>query len=376
MQTCQFMYHPKEGWQQTYGDNFTPDLILAFGSGRDCSGEIIVDWWQNNFPDAELMGCSTSGEILGTCVSTNTIVVTGIKFSETPIELGSVTFSPNEDSHDIGKNLALSISHENLSHCIVLSEGLKIKGNRLVKGLEESLPDHVAITGGMAGDGKRFKVTQVCVNENFDANRVAILGLYGDKIKINYGSFGGWDTFGPNRRITKSEDNILYEMDGKSALALYKDYLGEYAKELPSSGLLFPLQVTTPDGKEFVRAVLGTDDEKESMMFAGDVPEGSIAKLMRANFDRLIDGASDAAKSAFKTINQTKPGLAILISCVGRRLVLGQRVEEEIEAVSEIFEDKVPLTGFYSYGEICPLFDEVSCTLHNQTMTITTLSEH
>lgn len=370
------MYHPKEGWQQTYGEKFTPDLILAFGSGRDCSGEIIVKWWQDNFPNAELLGCSTSGEISGTSVTTNTIAVTGIKFSNTPIKLASITFDPDTDSKDIGKQLAHSIPHKDLAHCIVLSEGLNIKGNKLVKGLEESLPSEVAITGGMAGDGKRFELTQVCVNEDFGSNRVAILGLYGNKINVNYGSFGGWDTFGPNRRITKSKDNVLYEMDGKSALALYKEYLGEYAEDLPSSGLLFPLQVTTPDGKEFVRAVLGTDDDEESMMFAGDVPEGSLAKLMRANFDRLIDGASDAAKSAFDRSNQHKPSLAILISCVGRRLVLGQRVEEEIEAVSDIFDDKVPLTGFYSYGEICPLFDEVSCTLHNQTMTITTLSEH
>jgi len=110
------------------------------------------------------------------------------------------------------------------------------------------------------------------------------------------------------------------------------------------------------------------------MTFAGDIPEGAYAKLMRANFDRLIDGAYGAAEKTLKP--DSTPQLAILVSCVGRRLVLGQRIEEEVEAVEEVLGSKTTLAGFYSYGEICPLQDEVDCTLHNQTMTITTFNEH
>ncbi len=373
MQLFQYLYEPESGWQLVTGEIFEPDLILAFGSGKDCSGDILVEWWRTQFPNSQLVGCSTAGEISGTNVSSNTIVATGIKFDRTDIQVRSVDFNSSESSHEIGKKLASTLPHQGLAHCLVLSDGLNINGTQLVEGLEEVLPKDTNITGGLAGDGKRFEHTQVCFNQDFGSNKAVAIGFYGDQISIQFGSLGGWDTFGPSRLITKAEGNVLFELDGKSALSLYKEYLGEYAKDLPSSGLLFPLEITTPQGKEFVRTLLAVDEDSNSMTFAGDLPEGSYAKLMRANFDRLIDGASDAAKLSTK--NEDAPELAVLISCVGRRLVLGQRVEDEIEAVNEVFQDKAVLTGFYSYGEICPLVKEDTCTLHNQTMTITTFKE-
>jgi len=50
---------------------------------------------------------------------------------------------------------------------------------------------------------------------------------------------GGWDPFGPERLITKSKENILYELDGQSALELYKKYLGEHAKVFPQQDFCF-----------------------------------------------------------------------------------------------------------------------------------------
>jgi hypothetical protein len=60
---------------------------------------------------------------------------------------------------------------------------------------------------------------------------------------------------------------------------------------------------------------------------------------------------------------------------VGRRLVLRQRIEEEVEAVREVLGGAPVMTGFYSYGEISPLNPSARCALHNQTMTVTTLTE-
>jgi len=372
MKSHQFTFSPNKGWSHFGDTSFKPDLLLAFGSGKECNGEILVKWWQENFPLAKLLGCSTAGEIEGTTVLSGTIVVTAIKFEKTKLELCSLDFDSSEDSEDVGQKLASLLPHEGLKHCFVLSDGLNINGTRLVNGLSKALPEGILITGGLAGDGKRFELTQICTNESYGPNKVAVLGFYGDNIDIRSASFGGWDVFGPERLITHAENNVLYELDGQSALALYKDYLGEHAKELPSSGLLFPLKVTTNEGKEFVRTLLAIENETGAMTFAGDIPQGAHAQLMRANFERLIDGASHAAELA---LDKTPPELAILISCVGRRLVLGQRIEEEVEAVSEIFQNKTQLCGFYSYGEICPLLDEVGCTLHNQTMTITTFTE-
>ncbi|HRC76477.1 MAG TPA: FIST C-terminal domain-containing protein, partial [Kouleothrix sp.] len=205
---------------------------------------------------------------------------------------------------------------------------------------------------------------------------VAGLGLYGKRLKVGFGSLGGWDPFGPERLITRSSGNVLYELDGRSALTLYKKYLGEHAAELPAAGLLFPLSLRTRTGETgLVRTVLSVDEEAQSMTFAGDMPQGAYARLMMANFDRLIDGAIGAARTSYHAIGDTSPDLAILISCVGRKLLLKQRVEEEIEGVRDVLGPHTPITGFYSYGEISPFTPGANCELHNQTMTITTLAE-
>jgi len=368
------MYQPDNGWRCTSGHVYHPELLLAFGSGNDCDGQVLVDWWQDTFPDATLAGCSTAGEICDTSVLTNTIVVTAIEFEHSAIQIADVNFDLPVCSLTLGRELATQLSHEGLRMCFVLCDGLSINGSKLVEGLNETLPANCLVTGGLAADGKRFEQTQVCLNTAYGPHKAVAIGFYGEHLEVGCGSLGGWAPFGPDRLITRSEGNILYELDGRNALELYREYLGEYARELPSSGLLFPLKISTPSGEDFVRTVLATDDENGTLTFAGDLPEGAYARLMRANSDRLIDGALGAAEKALGTISQA-PSLAILISCVGRRMVLEQRVEEEIEAIRDVFGNDTALSGYYSYGEICPQHNQGAATLHNQTMTITTLIE-
>jgi hypothetical protein len=280
-----------------------------------------------------------------------------------------------ENSFKAGQQLSRSLEKEDLVHVFVLSDGLKINGSELVKGLIKHLPEHVSITGGLSGDGALFRETYVLWDDEPERDTVAILGLYGNRLRVGYASFGGWDPFGPERLITQSRGNVLFELDGKSALMLYKKYLGKHAKGLPSTGLLFPLSIRIREGERgVVRTILSINEEDQSMTFAGDVPEGAYARLMKANFDRLIDGAVEAAKMSLDIIGFS-PELAILISCVGRKLILKQRIEEEIEGVRDILGAQATLTGFYSYGEISPFTKGAQCELHNQTMTITAFSE-
>jgi hypothetical protein len=180
--------------------------------------------------------------------------------------------------------------------------------------------------------------------------------------------------FGPERRVTRSEGNKVYELDGKPALGLYKTYLGERAAELPASAFLFPLslRLDAGDEKRLIRTVLGVDEAEQSLTFAGDIPAGSLVQLTHGNFEQLIDGASSAASVAAASLDG--PGLAISVSCVGRRLVLGERTEEELEAALELLPPGTKQVGFYSYGEISP-FGTGHCDLHNQTMTLTTIGE-
>lgn len=351
-------------------------LVLLFGGTDVLSRRDWLPELQRAYPRAQRFGCSTAGEIHGTRVHDDTLVATAIHLEGTPLQVRHIRIDDaGGRSEEAGASLARSLPTAGLRHVFVLSDGQRVNGSELVRGMLGQLPEGVQVTGGLAGDGARFERTLVLAEGEPQSGVVAAVGLYGSALRVGFGSLGGWDTFGPKRVITRSHGNVLHELDGKPALELYKTYLGEHAAGLPSTGLLFPLNIRRPgETRTVVRTILGVDDGEQSLTFAGDVPEGSVAQLMKANFERLIDGAADAAKASHDA-SATAPELAVLISCVGRKLVLRQRTEEEVESVREVLGQAVPLTGFYSYGEICPAAPNADCELHNQTMTITTFRE-
>jgi hypothetical protein len=352
------------------------DLVLLFGATKRIKEKGLIDIVRAAYPKACMFGCSTAGEIMGTQVLDDSLIVTAVSFSSTRVRGAMVKVTSIEDSYKAGSELAISLAADDLKHVFVLSEGLNINGSELVRGLTENLPLGTPLTGGLSGDGDRFQETYVLLNNEPTRDAVGAIGFYGNKLQVGYGSFGGWDTFGPERLITRSKGNILYELDGKSALALYKQYLGEHAKGLPATGLLFPLSLRMNDAlRPVVRTLLSIDETDQSMTFAGNMPENTYARLMKANFERLIDGAVSAARTSAETMRHISPELAILISCVGRKLILKQRIEEEVEGVRDILGEGATYTGFYSYGEISPFAKGGKCELHNQTMTITSLSE-
>lgn len=352
------------------------NLALVFSSSSLVGNPARSAEILSAFPRAIVLGCSTAGEICGTRVSDDSIVVSAVRFDRSSVGGSIVRFAAGEPSFQVGKRLAAELDHSRLRHVFVLSNGLGVNGSDLVRGLASRLPADVAVTGGLAGDGGRFRHAPILWGGSAESNAVAAIGFYGSGLRIGFGSMGGWDPFGPERLVTRSQGNELFEFDGKSALALYKKYLGDHAAGLPATGLFFPLSIRAPGCESsLVRTLLAVDETRQSMTFAGDVPEGSLARLMKANSDRLIDGAVGAAKLGTNAIAPATPQLAILISCVGRKMVLRQRAEEEIEGVREVLGPDAVLSGFYSYGEIAPQFPSSRGELHNQTMTVTLLSE-
>jgi len=375
MKNKQLLFTTNNGWKEvsSKGEMNEAGLILIFGSSALIKEGTAVSELRKNHPNAIFVGGSTSGEITGTNVHDNTVVATLIEFEKTKIKYASEKVDTVEDSFEAGKRIINQIIEPGLKHVLVISEGLHINGSELVRGLRDVLPEGVAATGGLAGDGADFKETYI-LNEKGEAESqlISAIGFYGDAIEFGYASLGGWDSFGVERMVTKSINNVLFELDGKPALDLYKSFLGDHAAELPASGLLFPLNMRIgKDSIPIVRTILAVNEEEHSLTFAGDIPEGAYVRLMKANFDRLIEGAVGAAKST--VVNS--PEIAILISCVGRKLVLKQMIEEEVEGVADILGDDTTFCGFYSYGEISPFSIGASCELHNQTMTITTMKE-
>ncbi len=376
----QLNWTSSKGWKEELNSNvveFKPQIVLIFGSRLLLSDVNLIQEINKRYPNSQIIGCSTSGEILGTSVNDDSLAVTAVQFEKTALKFSFLEVEKSTNSYDAASKLASSLPLEGLKHVFVLSDGLNVNGSELVRGFRKALPNSISLTGGLAGDGANFSETSV-----FDANGIAqshtisAIGFYGDSIEIGYGSFGGWDSFGIDRMITKSKSNVLFEIDGTPALELYKSFLGDQASELPGSGLLFPLSLRTEsDTTPVVRTILSVNEEDQSITFAGDLPEGAYVKFMKANIDRLINGSIKAAEVSKSSKSDKSPDLAILISCVGRKLVLKQLVEEEVEAAKDILGKETAITGFYSYGEISPFSEGAQCELHNQTMTITTFSE-
>jgi hypothetical protein len=351
-------------------------LVLVFGNRYLLEDKEVINNIRKEFPYEHIVFGSTAGEILCCNVNENSVSVTAIEFEKSSfvVERENI-LDYDKDAKTLGKVLYNKIPKENLKHLFVLSEGSYVNGSSLIKGLERDIDSKISITGGMCGDDARFEKTVASYKENPKEGEVILIGFYGETLEITYSSFGGWIPFGPERIITKSEANILYEIDGQPALDLYKNYLGDKARELPQASLLYPLNVT-PEGKKepVVRTILNIDNDNQSMILAGDVPMNSRVQLMMASVDGIGAGAKTAAEFAMKN-RRNKPELAVLVSCIGRKLVMNQRVEEEVEQVRETIGEKIPMTGFYSYGEMAPFNGSRSCELHNQTMTLTLISE-
>jgi hypothetical protein len=380
MHIQQLVWNSRAGWTAAGAASGQASLVFYFGTrSAMCSGA-RYDELRAMFPAAHILGCSTGGQINNNDVNDEEIVAAAISFEATRLVLCRQQIDDAANSRECGEAIGRALAADDLAGVFVLSDGLNVNGSELVAGISKVIGSHIPLTGGLAGDGADFKETLVSGDCAPRPRVVAGIGFYGPAIRVGHGSAGGWDQFGPRRQVTKSVGNVLFELDGQPALDLYERYLGpEESKDLPGSALLFPIQVydlQAPDSA-VVRTVLAIDRDKRSMTFAGDVPQGWTAQLMRGNLDRLAAGAADAARQARSglDVQDGDRRLSILVSCIGRRLLMGQRAVEEVEAAGAELGANTLRLGFYSYGEISPHAKSGVCELHNQTMTVTTLAE-
>jgi hypothetical protein len=355
-----------------------PNLVLVFGSMTLLEDTQLGAALSASFPGACRIGCSTAGEIVGREVMEDTVVVTAMHFDNAHISSASTELVDMADSMAAGERLGAMLAAPGLKAVLVFGQGVGINGSALVAGLTSQLGPDVALSGGLAGDGGAFQRTLTVDDQGTSDRRIVAVGLAGDSIQVAHGCFGGWQAFGPTRRVTRSRHNVLFELDGEPALEVYKRYLGEYAKDLPASGLLFPFEMLQQEAQPtgLFRTILGIDEKDGSLTLAGDIDPQGYLRLMYASTNKLVDGAEHAASQVLaKLASAPDVSLSLLVSCVGRKLVMGGRVDEEVEAVADVVGNHSVLTGFYSYGEISFLLPGVGCALHNQTMTITHISE-
>ncbi|TVQ83606.1 MAG: hypothetical protein EA357_05530 [Micavibrio sp.] len=351
-------------------------LLVLFSSTDNLKNFDFHTPLQKHLPGAELIGCSTSGEI-GEFVQDNSVSFVAMGFDDAKFKCIEVDINTVDESRSSGRKLAEELAADDLKGVFVLMPGLNVNGSKFVQGLKEVLPSSLSISGGMAGDGLNFKETCTVHNGKKSSVMAVGLGIYGDKVTVSNRSRGGWKPFGPQRRVTRVENNVLYELDGKPALDLYREYLGDKAADLPSSGLLYPFAIiddVNTNSVGLIRTILDIDEENKSLILAGDIEKGKTVCLMHADMDDLVQGAEDAARQTAEGSSGTANDAVICISCVGRRILMGDNTDDELEAVRDVFA-QAQITGFYSYGEISYFGDTKEAELHNQTMTITRISE-
>lgn len=369
-------------WLRSPSDDFVQLVLLFAARSVLQDGHVLADI-RTRFPSAVVAGCSTAGEICGAEVQDHSAVCCAIRFSDAAVR--SATVGVDELGGDgIGGALVRGLPAEvtdqgrtrPLRHVLVFSDGLRLNASELVHALNRGLPSGVSVSGGLAGDGADFAETLV-VGPTGAFSRVATaVGLYGTRLKVGCGSLAGWDPFGPDRAITGAAGNVLYQLDGQPALALYKRYLGPSATGLPAAGILLPLTFQAKgEAAPVLRTIIAANEADQSLTFAGDVPLGGRARLMKANFERLVAAAANAAQTSQAGFDGAPVEFALVVSCVGRKLSLRQRIEEEVEAVRDVLGREVPMAGFYSYGEIAPSSSGALSELHNQTMTVTAFGE-
>jgi hypothetical protein len=378
MRTRQFHWNPDSGlsWQGEPG--FVPDFVLYFGARALLSDPACFDALRAAFPRSFLVGCSTGGQFDRHSICDDRVLAVAVSFHDSKAKLACVEVSNTLASQACGAELGRALARPDLRAMLVFSDGLMVNGTALVAGLQESVGPTVTISGGLAGDGAAFEETLVGADARPAPGRVAAIGLYGEHLSIQTGNAGGWMPFGPRRTITRSEGNILHELDGRPAFELYRRYLNEEdLLALPGSALLFPLRIEPQgqSGQDVMRTILAIDQQSGAMTFAGDMPQGWSAQLMRGNADRMTESAAEAMRKAQGDAGSEAEGLALLVSCIGRRLLMGQQAVDEVEAAAEAMHARHALIGFYSYGEISPHSASGFCQLHNQTMTVLTVSE-
>jgi hypothetical protein len=380
MKISLYQWNSDDGWEQTKdgGAGFA-QLVLFFGASDSLAQAEPYRELRALHPRALIVGCSAGSQIFLAEVEDDSVVAVAISFDQVTVRGVCSDIHSAAASQEIGSNLARQLATPDLGGVLIFSDGLSVNGTQLVEGVISVLGDKIPLSGGLAGDGGRFARTLVGLNETPAEGRIVAIGLYGKGLRMSHAAAGGWDCFGPNRSITQSDGNVLFALDGEPALALYERYLGDEAAGLPGTALLYPLDIWDPLNPDhrIVRTVLAVDKEKQSMTFAGDIPQGWSAQLMRGSHDHLIHGAAQAAQSARDSLQNTDEheSLALLVSCVGRRLLMGSRTSDEVEAVSEVLSRHTTQVGFYSYGEIASHENLGRCSLHNQTMTVTMLAE-
>lgn len=348
-------------------------FVLLFTSRANLEQPSWMEHIRNHYPDVPIVSCSSSGEIYLAEILDNSVSAVAVQLEKTEVGFAFTNINQHANSFEAGQTLGKELNKTQLTHILLLSDGWIVNGSQLIDGLYSEIQKSVSISGGMAGDGANFSETMVGINNNIKPGNIVAIGFYGDHLQIGHGSHGGWNEYGDAMKITKSDGRIVYELDNKPALDLYKAHLGKDADGLPGTALLYPVSLTIDNKQDLVRTVHSVDETNKAIVLGEPVENGVNLRFMRAKFDNPLQGVEKAATDV-KTALSKPAELSIIVSCIGRKLLLDQDIQKEIEITQSLIGDNTPTIGFYSYGEISTEHQQFA-QLHHQMMTVTSMVE-
>lgn len=368
-------HRPEAGWSSPLPAELDSvrTLVAAFAPTAYADRD---DFWASlgaAFPHSHVLACSSGGAIAGAGVVDDAAAAVVARFERVEVTSAAVPIQAVEMSRRAGQKLGRALAAAAPRVVIVLADGLHVQGTELVQGIAEALPADTRIVGGLAGDGARFLRTWTLAEGVPRSGWVSALALSGS-IEVRAAAQSGWQSFGPERVVTRAQGNVVFELDGRPALAVYAHQLGKLAGELPAGALRFPLAVAIDGeaGAGLLRTVIAIDSDTQSLTCAGDVAQGAHVRLAHAGHERLVDAAERAVREAGP--HEGAPVLALAISCASRRVVLGDLAEDEAAATLAALPRGSTQVGFYAYGEIAPS-GRAACDLHNQSLSLVTLRE-
>lgn len=325
---------------------------------------------------AKVVGCTTDGEISTSGFSTGSVVLGGVISDNVSFEVAS-TSSIGSDSQSAGRRLAQQLPRS-ARHVQLFSDGLTGNGCAILRGMQSIYGPQIPISGGAAGDARAMKQTWQFAGNKVLTDSVTAISFSGD-IRVGTGVRSGWFPAGVPKKVTRSVGNVVYELEGESALSVYRRYLGPLASKLPAVGIQFPFGIVDESGRlgdnPVLRAPMALNESEGSVTFAGEIPQGSIISLTTGgSATSLLDATEDAAKRAMDSLGTGSPAMAFFYSCMARKILLGPRTREETQRISGAVGRNVPIIGFYTYGEYCPSLSGTDCRLHNETATVTVVS--
>lgn len=349
-----------------------PNACIVF-SAIDYDFPVVLKKIKEAFPNSELVGCSSSGELssqLG--YSEGSLLL--IAFASDTISMAASV------AHDISKDISTSVDSAlkeaktklkgEPSICFTFPDIFTIGTVRLIEELQSRLGSNFPIFGGGASDPWKFDKTREFYNEEILQDAAPMLFFSGPiEFVFNIGS--GWEPFTTQKPIIESDKNTIYKIGENTALDFYKHYLGG-----PPT-LAHPLAVYEEGQNRFyLRVALSTDEEKGSLMLGGDLPKAATTSICQADPQSLIKETEGLIQQATQQLQNEKPSCAVIISCSCRQKILGTKTKEEYSVLHNKVPEDIPMFGFYAYGQVSPFNKDSQSFVHNESIVTLFLKEH